>query len=662
MKSLKFWVISTTLMFLAYLPSSGQEIFKNNLSDSINSDYAETKPMISVDGKTLYFARQNAPTNINGELDDQDIYISTYGDKGWRKAVNAGIPLNNEGSNGVVSISPTGESLFLLNAYNNEQETEGVSISHKVNNQWSVPEIVPIDDFHNHSDYIDYFFSSNGKELLIAVERDDSFGDQDLYVSKKGPDGSWQSPINLGDQINTKHPEFSPFLAVDNKTLFFASMGHENYGGADIFYTKRLDSTWTNWSKPQNLGPDVNSKEFEAYYTIPANGAIGYYVSSNGGREGSRDIFSITIPYQFRPDPVILLRGEFLVDQKGDDTTDYHVNFLTTSASESEVNIEYEESHFNAILPTGGSYFFYVNKSGHISESHYIDLTDQKEYLEETADIHTIPVQEGAVTTSHNIQFLENTSEFFQASYFELVRLLEIFKQYEGIQFELIGHSHDAEDSLRNWTLSKERLNKIKEFYVDQGFHSDQFVLTPKGDSHLNDDDYKKHVNSSFNINNRIEFKIKSLQWVPESSPEMAASSEMGAAEEGLRVGAGKAKREEYTIQFAFDEEQIKGNQEILVKLKDRLADSNKQSIKLIGYTCNVGNSNYNYSLSQRRALSVKKWLIENGCAATDIEIIAEGESNPIADNNNLKKRKLNRRVEVRINNYNINNSSVSKN
>ncbi|WP_340153503.1 OmpA family protein [uncultured Marivirga sp.] len=652
MKSLILWTVSTTLIFLFYFPSAGQEIIKNNLSDSINSKYTETKPMISVDGKTLYFARQNAPGNVNGILDDQDIYVSIYGDGGWEKAFNAGFPLNNEGSNGVVSISPTGESLFLLNAYNSENSKEGVSISHSVNGEWSSPEVVPIDDFHNHSEYIDYFFSSNGQELLIAVERDDSFGDQDLYVSQKGADGIWKTPINLGDQINTKHPEFSPFLAVDNKTLFFASMGHENYGSADIFYTRRLDSTWTNWSKPQNLGPDVNTKEFEAYYTIPANGSIGYYVSSNGGRNGSRDIFSITIPYQFRPDPVVLLKGEFLADQEDDDNLDYHVNFLTTNASESEVNIEYEATHFNAILRSGGSYFFYVNKSGHISESHYIDLTDQKEYLEETADIHTIPIREGARTTSHNIQFLKNTAEFFPASYFELVRLLEVFKRYDSLQLELVGHAHDFDDSLKNFTLSKERLAKIKEFYVDEGFHPDQFVLTPKGSSELSNDDYKKHVNAQFDINSRIEFKINNLKWVSESSSPMISNSGLNNTKNILEVRVRKAQQDQYKIVFGFDEDQVSANQEVLTKLRDRLSGRNIGTIELVGYTCNIGDSAYNQYLAKKRAINVKKWLLKEGCNDRDIKIIAKGESNPIADNGDPEQRKLNRRVEVIFNQY----------
>jgi outer membrane protein OmpA-like peptidoglycan-associated protein len=434
-------------------------------------------------------------------------------------------------------------------------------------------------------------------------------------------------------------------------------MGHDNYGGADIFYTKRLDSTWTNWSEPQNLGPDVNSKEFEAYYTIPANGSIGYYVSSNGGRKGSRDIFSITIPYQFRPEPVILLKGKFLADQGDQDSSNYHVTFLTSSENESEVNIEYEATHFNAILPTGGSYFFYVDKNGYISESHYIDLTNRKEYLEESADIHTVPIKEGAITTSHNIQFLEKTSDLFPSSYFELVRLLEIFKQYDSLQLELIGHAHDFEDSLKNWMLSKERLIKIRDFYVEQGFHHDRFILSPKGDCELNTDGYKKHVNAQFDINSRIDFKINDLEWIP---PVLLSKNELATTQKTLEVSFNKSEELKYSIFFGFDDAEIKDQDETLVQLIDQISSRAPSSIKLIGYTCNIGSASYNQYLAEQRANSVKKWLLKQGLNKVDISVIAKGESQPVADNNDLEQRKLNRRVEVIFNSISTNSQSVS--
>lgn len=619
-----------------------QEIIKIQLSDSVNTDYIESKPMISPDGKTLYFARQNAPGNINGKDDDQDIYYSTYGADGWSKAKNIGEPLNNAEPNGIVAIAPTGKSIYMLNAYTENSNQDGIAVSKQNDTSWTKPAVMPINDFQNLSPYIDYFYTSNGQELIAAVERDDSYGDQDLYVSTKLPNGGWSSPINLGDVINTKKAEFSPFLAADNKTLFFASMGHKNYGSADIFYSKRLDATWTNWSEPENLGTDVNSKSFEAYYSIPTNGTIGYYVSDKNGKDKSRDIFSITIPYQFRPDPVILLSGKFLVAHNNDDSIEYNVNFLTTSTSESEVFVEYEAKSFNAILPTGGSYFFYVSKTGFISESHYIDLTNQTEFIEETADIHSVPIKSGEAFTSHNIQFNQGTDEFANSAYFELVRLSEIFSRHDKLQIAITAHAHDFDDSLKNKALSERRVNKIAAFYIEQGFDAERIEIIAAGDSFQSTDDYKKHINSEFNVNNRVDFEILDTDWSKAKALALKESEEKNLVNEKNKV-----KQYSLRILFDFDDAQVRSNNEALDSISTILNNRLVDSIALVGYTCDIGDAAYNKYLAQKRANAVKNWLLRDDLKESDISVASAGENKPLNENANKTQRAMNRRVEV---------------
>ncbi len=87
-------------------------------------------------------------------------------------------------------------------------------------------------------------------------------GDQDLYVSfYNDAHKSWSEPLNLGAQINTHLAETAPYLAADDKTLYFASDGYLGYGGFDLYVTRRLDDTWTNWSTPENLGMVINGRE-----------------------------------------------------------------------------------------------------------------------------------------------------------------------------------------------------------------------------------------------------------------------------------------------------------------------------------------------------------------------------------------------------------------
>ena len=68
-----------------------------------------------------------------------------------------------------------------------------------------------------------------------------------------------------------------------------------------------------------------------------------------------------------------------------------------------------------------------------------------------------------------------------------------------------------------------------------------------------------------------------------------------------------------------------------------------------MGHTDSRGSEKHNLALSQKRANSIKAYLIENGVEDFRIKSIGLGSSNPIALNDSEKNRKINRRVEVKI-------------
>lgn len=641
-------IIILTIISIPQLLIS-QEILKKNLGDSINTSFFETKPLISPDGQTLYFARQNYPENVGGEMDEQDIYFSELTPDGWSEADNIGTPLNNEHPNGVVSISPNGMQMILLHVYNEGNRLkDGIAISTKGINGWSVPVRIEIEDFYNRSEYIDYFLSNNGKELLIAVDRKEGYGDQDLYVSSRIDEKHWSSPINLGNKINTKKPEFSPFLAADNKTLFFASMGHDTYGSSDVFYAKRLDDTWTNWSDPINLGPEVNTPEFEAYYSIPTNGIEAYYVSSTGGKDGSRDIFTTTLPFRFRPDPVLLLKGELQYADNFSDSSEFSITFLTSSSNESDIFIEYASNNYNAILPTGGTYFFFVEKTDHISESHYVDLTNQKEYREEETNIYIVPLEKGQKITSHNLQFEEGNAELLAESYFELVRLLDIFRRNEKIQIEISVHAHDFDDESKNLELAALRSDFILDFLTDNDLHKERFVVQNMGNQQAYNGKALKNLNE--NINNRVGIKILSTDWELNTTQKQAGLISEVKNEESPQVDSLLSKNvisRSFEIFFDFDSDEVKLSETKAKSILNYFSTKTQDSIKITGYTCNLGPAEYNLNLSNRRAEALKKWLIKHGINEEKIMLYYKGASEPIASNNTNEGRVKNRRVEV---------------
>lgn len=297
-----------------------------NMGNSINSVYDDMLPILSPDGNTLYFARKNAPENIGNKKND-DIYFSQWNPKKkqWNPAQNIGNPLNNSYHNFVVSISPDGNTLYLSGTYDENSDKKGVSYSTFKNGKWSLPKTLDIKNYYNSSKYACYHIGVDQRTMLMALERDDSYGDMDLYVSHHMGDNKWSAPINLGNTINTAGIEASVFLAADGKTIYFSSDGHAGYGGLDMFMSKRLDNSWQKWTEPINLGPQINTPLWDVYYTISASGEYAFFSSENNAM-GGHDIFQIELPKELRPEPVTIVKTNITLENND--------KFSTTSKEE----------------------------------------------------------------------------------------------------------------------------------------------------------------------------------------------------------------------------------------------------------------------------------------------------------------------------------------
>lgn len=279
-----------------------------NLGPNINSTADDMFAFISPDGQTLYFTRKNYFENF-GDAKRDDIYVSHWVNNAWTKAENAGSPLNNDQHNYVAWISPDGNTLMLANNY--EVVKQDISISKKTANGWSFPKALKVNDFYNDNQFSCYHMNTEGNIILMNIERPDSKGDMDLYMSYLKPNKVWSEPKNLGNIINTVGIEASVFIAADNKTVYFSTNGRSGYGGFDMFMTKRLDDTWLNWSEPVNLGKQINTAGEEYFYTVPASGDYIYF-SSTTNSYGKADLFRIKLPEPLQPDPVTLLKGKII--------------------------------------------------------------------------------------------------------------------------------------------------------------------------------------------------------------------------------------------------------------------------------------------------------------------------------------------------------------
>jgi OOP family OmpA-OmpF porin len=494
-------------------------ILIETLDKNVNSEFDELNPLLSPDGKTLYFSRRNHPENVGGVNDKEDIWFSELDASGqWQLARNMGTKFNNSGPNfinTIQSVTPDGKSAIMVlgNKYMpNGKMLAGVSVSTRVNGEWSSPKALNIINDYNFNEKANYFLTDNRQTLLMSVEREDSYGDRDLYVTFIKSDSSWTGPLNLGDVVNSAGEESAPFLASDDKTLYFSSNGFSGYGGSDIYVSKRLDDTWTKWSEPENLGPEINSPLEDLFFNIPASSENAYY--SRGVSEKNMDIFRIKLPILRGPETWVTVRGK-IVDKTTGKPLGAKVIYerlpdgkgLGISQSNPETG-EYEIR-----LPAGELYGLRAEADEKLSENQNLDLRDIKndQTIEQNFDLDPIGVANVAANASillNNLFFDLEKSSLRPESFPELDRVAAMMKEKPTMEIEISGHTDVTGSEAYNLSLSKKRAASVAHYLAGKDINEERMTVLFFGESKPMDSNETRDGRKK---NRRVEFKILKL-------------------------------------------------------------------------------------------------------------------------------------------------------
>lgn len=141
--------------------------------------------------------------------------------------------------------------------------------------------------------------SADGKTLIFASDMPGTIGKTDLWFSRKDNSGNWSKPVNLGPEINTEGEERFPFLH-ENGNLFFASNGLVGVGGLDIFLA--MPQGEGKYSDPFNLGASINSNRDDFGFILGADEKKGYFSSNREGGRGKDDLYGLEMKKPFELD------------------------------------------------------------------------------------------------------------------------------------------------------------------------------------------------------------------------------------------------------------------------------------------------------------------------------------------------------------------------
>jgi tetratricopeptide (TPR) repeat protein len=267
-----------------------------NLGTAINSAEPDYSPVVSLDGYSLYFTSRRLrsdSTNIDIREEGtgmflEDVYVSYKDDDGnWSppQIMDFCLPERNEAT---VAVSIDERRIYIY-----MDQTGNGDIYYSDFEGSKFQELKILETFGVNTNYWEPHITvtPDGQQKFFSSDRPGGYGGRDIYRIVKQRDGSWSAPENLGPKINTPYDEDAPFLAIDNKTMYFSNNGPNSMGGFDIFMTTKDEND--QWSDPVNLGAPINSTSDDIYYTTTVDGKTGYITSFRPGGIGEKDIYEI---------------------------------------------------------------------------------------------------------------------------------------------------------------------------------------------------------------------------------------------------------------------------------------------------------------------------------------------------------------------------------
>ncbi len=608
MKKLKF-IFFVFLFFCANL-SFGQDLVQKDtltkivvekLLPEINSPFDEMMPVLSNDGKQLFFTRVGADDyerslffqgedlfwkmsyslylkslrktyeQISGvTISDpihskfnQDIWVANLAEDGAvEKVERLPYPVNSALPNSLCSTTPNPNVFVVMNQFFPKGGMQGgFSVIRRLpDGQWSFPEPIDIEGFNVTRQELSLTLGGDGTTLLISMKRADSKGLQDIYVSFLKPSGTWSYPINLGGNVNSSWKESSPYLASDNRTLFFSSNRSDIYGGSNIYSTIRLDDTWQHWSKPNILVSPVNSNSDEGQPVFNFDTGMLFF-SSN--RDGKKDIFRVkiehpTIDLMADAKEYVALEGH-VVDQNGWLVPGAKIMYRPYNFLEYKEVAVADDGTFSMRVPKGRKVHLVAEYEGYDGkEVHLFYRMDYKYFKAQFVTLHMTELAQEEVVAFNNgsknsmpkvvqqkpikrkkiiqekptpksrvvkkrkgrkielkpIYFERSKDRILRKSYGELNKLVRLLKKYPSMLIRVEGHTDSNGTEKDLIKLSRDRAVAIKAYIVNRGVDENRIETVGFGGQFPvveNDSEYNRRRNRRVEV--YVVNKVEGLEF-----------------------------------------------------------------------------------------------------------------------------------------------------
>jgi outer membrane protein OmpA-like peptidoglycan-associated protein/tetratricopeptide (TPR) repeat protein len=455
-------------------------IEKEILPEPLNQFKLQYFPVLTADSKKIIFVKRDGLQNFEHE----DIFVSYFSEvkQTWSQPESISRNINTNYNEGTCTISADGNILIFSSC--ETPDTLGdcdLYIAYKINDTWQRP--VNMGKNVN-SRFWDSqpSLSADGRIMFFSSNRRGGYGGNDIYYTLRMPDGSWSEAKNLGPKVNSPKDEVSPFIYFNNEILFFASSGHRGFGGLDLFVSRVVNG---QFSEPENLGYPINDHQDQYSLFITAQKDYAYYTESTfiGNKVERSFLFRFKFPEEIAlGENLIVTQGKVLNGKTGE-PIDARLSLVSLSNDSTlyEFRSDGKTGEFMMLYPDKAFSGLYVEKQGYLPKIYNVEkdnLKDQKNLL-----VTLIPIAPGEEFIFENIFFDFDKDDLKPESMSSLKRLQTFLVENPKVSINIIGHTDNVGNAGYNENLSKRRAESVRLYLLKNGIKDSRVQAVGKGQS-----------------------------------------------------------------------------------------------------------------------------------------------------------------------------------
>ncbi|MRT17717.1 OmpA family protein [Vitellibacter sp. q18] len=467
-----------------YLPQivdeNAQQYGATNL-EALNSKFSDFGG--TVVGNDFYFASaRNTARKKYGWNDEPflDIYKASVTNGSIGSGSLLGGEVNTKFHESTVAITADGKRMYFdRNDYYNgkyKKDDEGINqlniyYAENVNGEWVDIKPVPFNDhqFSNSHPAL----SADGNTLYFTSDRPGGKGQADIYYVSISKDGTFGSPVNLGETINTEGKEGFPFVDA-NGTLYFSSDAHLGMGGLDVFAAQPQGD---GFGTPKNLGLGVNSSADDFAFTYNPATEEGYVSSNRQGGKGSDDIYKIQKLQSCQ------LLAMVVDAETGAALSGARVDLF--DGRENKLKSQNTDANGKATIAVACNQAHVLQAFMQGYESNAETLAAQRSG-EKSVRIALRPIDaivEGEMVKLNPILFDFDKHNIKPQAAFELDKLVELMQKNSNMVIRVEGHTDNRGTDAYNMDLSNRRAKSTVQYVISRGIAKERISGEGFGES-----------------------------------------------------------------------------------------------------------------------------------------------------------------------------------